>query len=200
MAFHSTRFPERIAFGAQFGLLGQTEVITIRSGEEKRNAAWSVRRRRYDVSHAVKTQDDADELRAHFEAVDAMADVFPFKDWSDYEVTITEGVAIALTSTTFRLQKKYVSGSRTTLRDIRLPSPTSLLSSGSPVTYSVSSTTGIVTIASAPAAGTLTWAGEFDVLARYGSDELHYTVENKNQSIGLLYSFQAIPILEVINE
>ncbi len=40
MAFIETRFPDDISYGAAGGPGYQTDVVTVNSGAEQRNAAW----------------------------------------------------------------------------------------------------------------------------------------------------------------
>ena len=110
---------------------------------------------------------------------------------------ITEGIAIALTSTTFQLAKKYTSGAQVQSRLIRKPIATgfAILVSGVPPTYTLDATTGIVTIAAAPAASAITWSGEFDVPVRYDTDQLDGQIVGRNAD-GLLYTWQSIPLIE----
>lgn len=198
--FESPRFPERIGFGAVGGPEFATDIVTVESGREKRNARWSYPRHAWDVSHGVRTQADFDTLRAHFLSCAGRAHGFRFKDFSDFQASITEGKAVALTSTTFQLVKRYTSGSQTRDRLIRKPIASGfvILVSGSPPTYTLDATTGVVTIAAAPSASAITWSGEFDVPMRYDTDALRGEVVSRNGS-GLLYNLASIPLVEDVN-
>ena len=49
MAFHATRFPLDIALGARGGPERMTDIVTLSSGREERNARWAQSRRRYNA-------------------------------------------------------------------------------------------------------------------------------------------------------
>lgn len=195
--FESPRFPERISLEARGGPGFATDVVTVESGREKRNARWAYPRHQWDVSHAVRTEAQYKPLHDHFMSAKGRANGFRFKDFTDYRVLITEGIAIALTSTTFQLAKKYTSGAQVQSRLIRKPIATgfAILVSGVPPTYTLDATTGIVTIAAAPAASAITWSGEFDVPVRYDTDQLDGQIVGRNAD-GLLYTWQSIPLIE----
>ncbi len=50
MAFHNIRFPDNISRGARGGPERRTQIVTLASGDEERNASWANSRRRYDVA------------------------------------------------------------------------------------------------------------------------------------------------------
>lgn len=202
--FESPRFPERIGFGAVGGPEFATDIVTVESGREKRNARWSYPRHAWDVSHGVRTQTDFDTLRAHFLSCAGRAHGFRFKDFSDFQATVAQGFVSGLTSTTFQLVKRYTSGAQTRDRLIRKPiaSGFALYNSGVLLTlttdYTLAAATGIVTTTAPRTAGNLTWSGEFDVPMRYDTDALRGEVVSRNGA-GLLYAWSSIPLVEDVN-
>lgn len=200
MAFlESPRFPERIAYGAIGGPGFSTGVAVMASGREARNGNWQYPRHSWDVSHSIKSHADFEVLRAFFMAAKGRLHGWRFKDWADFACAETEGVVAEITSTTFQLQKKYVSGAQVSLREIQKPvsGTVAVFVSGSPATFSVDATTGIVTIAAAPDAADVTWSGEFDVPMRFDTDELRGSLVSRNPRDGILHSWESIPIIEV---
>lgn len=202
MAFYeSPRFPERIGYGARGGPALATDVVTVESGAEKRNARWSYPRHEWDVSHGVKTQADFDALRAHFLSVDGRLHGFRFKDFSDFAATVSTGFVTGLTSTTFQLVKRYISGAQSKTRRIRKPIATGFALYDTAVLltlttdYTLNTVTGIVTTTAPRTAANLTWAGEFDVPMRYDTDKLNGEIVSRNGG-GLLYRWDAIPLVE----
>lgn len=203
MAFkESPRFPDRIAFGAQGGPAFLTDVVTLTSGVEQRNENWLESRQEYEVSQAVQGEADFKEVGAFFRSVGGRRDGFRFKDWTDYTVTFAEGIVEDLGANEFQLQKRYISGPDETPRSIRKPVPgTVILRDGvsvlaTPGDYTIDTTTGIIT-APGRSAATLNWSGEFDVPVRFDVDKLVGTVINKNQDLGLLTSWDSIPLVEI---
>src|SRR5690349_8215883 len=51
--FHEIQFPTAIAFHSSGGPERKTEIVTLGSGFEERNAVWANSRRRYDVGYGV---------------------------------------------------------------------------------------------------------------------------------------------------
>jgi len=201
MAFIETpRFPDRIAMGAQGGPVFSTTVVTAASGRQFTDAAWQYPLHRWDVSQGLNDPTRYAELRAFFLAVaQGRANAWRFKDWTDYAATASDGRAIAIagSTTTFQLVKRYTSGSSTLDRLISKPVSTgfAILVSGSPPTYSLNATTGIVTIAAAPAASAITWSGEFDVPCAFDTDALNGRAVGRNGQ-GLVMEWGEIPIVE----
>lgn len=202
MAFREVQFPTKISFGAIGGPGFNTDVVTVRSGHEKRNANWSEMRHAWEVSQALKTEPDFKAIRAFFLSVRGRHVGFRFKDWADYLATISEGVVEGIDTTHFQLQKQYVSSDVTTLREITKPIASGFVLKASGVTltltsdYTLSTTTGIVTTTAPRTASTLTWSGSFDVPARFNVDELRASIVNRKPNGDLLLAWDSIPILE----
>jgi len=66
-AFHEVLFPLDIALGSAGGPERRTEIVTLGSGREERNARWAQSRRRYDAGYGVKTFAALSEVVAFFE-------------------------------------------------------------------------------------------------------------------------------------
>jgi uncharacterized protein (TIGR02217 family) len=85
MSFHEIQFPTAIAFHSSGGPERKTEIVTLGSGFEERNAVWANSRRRYDVGYGVKTLDDLHSVIAFFEARLGRLYAFRFKDFGDFK-------------------------------------------------------------------------------------------------------------------
>lgn len=230
MSFHEVQFPQGIAYGAVGGPGFKTSVLTRASGYDDRRSEWDTPRARYDVSHGIKNQLELDELLAFFYARRGRAYGFRFKDWADYKscpvkrnVSPTDQVIGTGDGVNrqFQLVKVYNDGDQTYVREIKKPVPGTVrvaingfeLTTG----WSVDTTTGIVTIHSAPhvdgesllidfigdeyfvlggdppAAGTVITAGfEFDVPVRFDTDKCLTTIEHYN-----VHSWASIPLVEI---
>ena len=55
--FHEVRFPLDISLGSRGGPRRRTDIVTLASGREQRNARWAHSRRRYDAGLGVRTLD-----------------------------------------------------------------------------------------------------------------------------------------------
>ena len=206
MAFHEVRFPTGIAFGSSGGPQRKTEIVTLGSGFEERNAVWANSRRRYDVGYGVKSLDDIYAAIAFFEARMGRLYGFRFKDFADFKSCAPNGSVAPAdqtigtgdgAATQFPLVKVYASGAGSWTRAIAKPVSGTVRMAIDGVEqmsgWSVDTVTGVVTFTAAPASGLAVQAGfEFDVPVRFDSDAL---------SINLA-SFQAgeipaIPIVEI---
>lgn len=200
MAFYeSPRFPDAIAYGALGGPEFLTTIVASSSGRESANSVWAYPKHRWDVSQGINGQADFEVLRAFFMTMRGRFHRWRFKDWADYTATHTTGVVTGITATTFQLTKRYTSGAQTLDRIITKPVTGTLevKVSGVVTAHAVDTTTGVVTIGTAPAAGTVTWAGEFDVPMRFDTDRLQGRIESRNAQAGLLHLWDSIPIVEV---
>lgn len=188
MAFIETQFPSNISLGATGGPGFQTDVVSVNSGHEQRNAAWQDARGAWDVAHGVRTQAQMDELVAFFRVMKGRANGFRFKDWSDYTVGSGEGVFRTIDSTHFQLVRRYTTSGNNHDRDISKPVSGTLSITGGTVS-SVDYTTGIVTMSS----GTPTaWTGEFDVPCRFDTDQMKVRID-----LSTIYTWGSIPVVEI---
>ncbi len=197
MAFHEIRFPDDIAYGASGGPEFATTIVTMASGFEQRNINWQAARGRWDVASGLKNQTQLDTLLAFFRGRKGRAHGFRFKDWSDFRAT---GQLIGTgdgTNKTFQLVKNYTSGAGSESRIIKKPvsGTAKIYLNGVQLTsgWSISSSTGIVTINTAPGNGVPVTADfEFDVPVRFDTDRMAVTIEFFN-----LHQWSGIPIVEI---
>jgi uncharacterized protein (TIGR02217 family) len=206
MNFHEVSFPLAVAFHSTGGPVRKTEIVTLGSGYEERNAVWAGSRRSFDVGSGVRSLDDLATVIAFFEARAAQLYGFRFKDFADFK-SCAPGVAISQTdqivgtadghTTAFQLSKTYASGVGSWTRAIVKPvtGTVRIAVGGSEITsgFSVDTTTGLVRFTTAPATGAITAGFAFDCPVRFDTDAL---------SINLA-SFQAgeapsIPLTEIL--
>jgi uncharacterized protein (TIGR02217 family) len=212
MSFVNIPFPDCIAFGAQSDVMWLTNIVQSIGGYESANQNWEDAKHVYDVSFAVRTAGDYQDIREHFNQVRGRANTFPFKDYLDFEVTagvlLSAAGAIPAASGTFYLHKRYGSGGSLWDRKITRPDSTltgvyrtrsavvtNILGTDAVVTY----TTGAVALANHVGGDTYTWAGTFKVPCRYDTDRLPAAIINKQpgQAGELLVDVQSIAIVEV---
>jgi uncharacterized protein (TIGR02217 family) len=206
MAFHEVRFPDNISRGARGGPERRTQIVELASGAEERNASWANSRRRYDVAYGIRRADDLAAVVAFFEARNGRLYGFRFKDWADFKSCLPS-LAPGPTdqpigtgngaATLFQLSKHYTSGAQSWSRAITKPvaGTVTIALNGTPQAsgWSASTTTGLVTFTTAPAAGVAITAGfEFDVPVRFDTDALDVTLDLER-----LGSITSIPLLEI---
>ncbi len=206
MAFHEVRFPDDISRGARGGPERRTQIVELASGDEERNAIWANSRRRYDAAYGIRRADDLAAVVAFFEARNGRLYGFRWKDWADFKSCLPSQTPAATdqaigtgdgATTTFQLVKSYVSGAQSWTRTIAKPVAGTVLVAINGVEqasgWSVDTTAGIITFATAPAAGASITAGfEFDVPVRFDTDQLDVTLD-----IERLGSITSIPLIEV---
>ncbi|MDD3029977.1 MAG: DUF2460 domain-containing protein [Alphaproteobacteria bacterium] len=206
MAFDEVVLPLRVGFGSQGGPNFSTDVVTIASGYERRNQNWAEARRTFDARTGVRTADDAAALLTFFHARAGRARGFRLKDWSDFSSAADHIGTPAFDDqalgsgdgarTAFPLVKNYTSGEATHTRTIAKPVADSVLIGvdGTALTtgWSLDSTTGIVTFASAPSSGQAVTAGFlFHVPVRFDTDVLSLSVET-------FHAYEAsVPLVEI---
>ena len=207
MTFHEIRFPTAIAFHSTGGPERKTEIVALGSGFEERNGVWANSRRRYDVGSGVRTLDDLHAVVAFFEARMGRLYAFRFKDFADFK-SCASGAGVAPTEQAiatgdgstkiFQLVKTYTSGPSSWTRTIKKPVANTVRvalggveqSSG----WSVETTTGLVTFASAPANSTAITTGfEFDAPVRFDTDSLSVNLANFQAG-----EIPSIPLVEVL--
>jgi uncharacterized protein (TIGR02217 family) len=181
-AFHDIRFPTAIAFHSTGGPERKTEIVTLGSGFEERNAVWANSRRRYDAGYGVKSLDDLHAAIAFFESRNGRLAGFRFKDWSDFKSCAPGAVpspldqpVTVIDATHVQLSKTYTSGPSSWTRTIAKPvaGTVRIAVAGTEIThgFTVDTTTGIVSFTSAPS-GAVTAGFEFDVPVRFDTDTL----------------------------
>jgi uncharacterized protein (TIGR02217 family) len=206
MAFHEVRFPDNISRGARGGPERRTQIVELTSGAEERNASWANSRRRYDVAYGIRRADDLAAVVAFFEARNGRLYGFRFKDWADFKSCLPSQTPAPTNqpigtgngaATLFQLTKRYTSGAQSWTRAITKPvaGTVTIALNDSPQAsgWSVSTTTGLITFTTAPAAGIAITAGfEFDVPVRFDTDTLDVTLDLER-----LGSITSIPLVEI---
>lgn len=205
MNFHETRFPTTIAFHSSGGPERKTEIVTLGSGFEERNAVWANSRRRYDVGYGVKTLDDLHAVIAFFEARMARLYGFRFKDFADFKSCAPQSAITPAdqivgtgdgTTKTFQLAKTYTSGSASWKRTIKKPvtgTVRAAIGGAETAAFTLDTTTGQLAFDTAPANGATVTAGfEFDTPVRFDTDSLSI-----NLSHFAAGEIPSIPIVEI---
>lgn len=187
MSFLEQRFPDYVSPGAQTLLDRPVDVITLRSGFERRNSVREKSLRKYDVAIGIHDMNQLYDVIDFWEAVEGALYGFRFKDWADFKSckpleTVSSGDQLMsqITTSVFKLQKTYGTGGQTTSRSISKPvSGTVVVYSGSELAegsdFYVDDTSGLVYFGfepSSPSAGF-----EFDVPARFQVDPVSINLE-----------------------
>jgi uncharacterized protein (TIGR02217 family) len=115
-SFHEVLFPLDIALKSAGGPQRRTDVVTLGSGAEERNARWAHSRRRYDAGYGVKTFETLSQVVAFFEERRGRLYGFRWRDRLDHS-SAAPGVSVMPTDqvigigdgtmATFQLGKTY---------------------------------------------------------------------------------------------
>ncbi len=208
MSFFEDRFPDSISLGATGGPIENTRIISIGSGIESRDSRWSTPRGKWDVSTGLKNDADLETLISFFRVVRGRFRGFRFKDWLDFK-----SVAKNLTTsdadqnigtgdgskTDFQLTKKYTftfdSRTRTIVKPVNGTVKIAVNGVGKTegTDFLVHTSLGIISIFTPPPNGQAVTAGfEFDIPARFETDELRVTGITPNVS-----QWERINVIEI---
>ncbi|MGQ4272467.1 phage distal tail protein, Rcc01695 family [Terrihabitans sp. B22-R8] len=205
-AFHEVRFPLDVALGARGGPERRTEIVTLGSGREQRNARWAHARRRWDAGWGVKNLAALSLVVAFFEERRGQLHGFRWRDRLDHSSAAPGEVVSPFDqmlgagdgeTTSFPLGKTYGSGADPYRRPIVKPVMHSVRIGVNGVEaeagFSVDEITGTVTFEDAPTAGAVLTAGfQFDVPVRFDTDFLE--VDLAAFEAGTIPS---IPVIEI---
>ncbi|SFV11382.1 TIGR02217 family protein [Methylobacterium sp. 174MFSha1.1] len=205
--FHEVRFPLALSYGSRGGPERRTEIVTLGSGDEERNALWRHSRRSYNAGPALRSAEDVALLVAFFEERRGPLYGFRWRDTFDHS-SAPLGQAPAPTDQRlgtgdgatrgFPLAKIYGAAFAPYARPITKPVAGSVLVAVGGVAlaasaFTLDATTGLVTLKAAPAPGTLVTAGfTFDVPVRFATDRIE--IDHQALRAGVVAD---IPILEI---
>ena len=186
-AFDDVRFPLPVGPGATGGAAWRTDVVTLASGAEVRNARWAGSRRRWDIASAVCSTSDLALLTAFFEARMGRLRGFRFRDPADRSSAMpgqapgpqdqSIGLGDGVTNT-FQLGKAYGGLVKAVTKPV--DGTVSIAVDGVPQTsgWSVDCLTGKIVFDTPPALGAALTAGfEFEWPVRFDTDRLDITHE-----------------------
>lgn len=189
-SFHDVSWPFGIGMGASMGPEWRTEIVTLASGQERRNSPWRGGRRRFDLGGGRFGQEEAHAMIAFFEARRGRLHAFRLRDPLDWK-SCAPTVSLATTDqvigigdgaqTAFQLVKTYGVAPSSVARIITKPVMGSVIIAlnGAPSQdFSLDALTGVVTLNAAPAVGVAISAGfEFDTPVRFETDRLDFVLD-----------------------
>lgn len=209
-SFHDVRFPVAVAFGASGGPERRTEIVSLTSGRETRNARFAHARRRYDAGTGLRALAELYDVVAFFEARRGPLHAFRFRDPFDMKSCRPDQVPTSLdqvlgagdgTRVRFALTKQYGEGPDAYRRPIRKPTAGTLVAAvsgtavalGSAVTFDDATGDLVFAPGHIPPAEALVTAGyEFDVPVRFDTERLEIGIESFKAG-----KIPSIPLIEV---
>ncbi|BBU61401.1 glycoside hydrolase family 24 [Methylosinus sp. C49] len=208
--FHETRFPLDVSLNGRGGPERRTDIVTLGSNREARNARWAQSRRRYEAGYGVKSLAQLAAVIEFFEERRGRLFGFRWRDRADCSSARTVATTPLDQSVgagdgaraQFQLQKTYGASFAPYARTITKPVAESVriavagLEKTRGVDFDVDATSGIVTFAplAVPAIGAVITAGFlFDVPARFDTDYLEIDVSSFEAG-----AIPKIPIIEIV--
>jgi uncharacterized protein (TIGR02217 family) len=210
-AFHDVRFPVEIGIRSKGGPERRTDIVTLGSGREERNARWAHARRRYDAGYGVRSLATLSQVVAFFEERRGRLYGFRFRDRTDFRSslngavpTMTDQVLGSGTGSkaSFNLIKTYGVAFAPYQRPIAKPVAGSVLVAVAGVArtvgtqFTLDAATGIITFTAGniPANGAAVTVGfEFDVPVRFDTDRLEIDLASFDAG-----EIPSIPLIEII--
>lgn len=160
---------------------GKTDIVTMNSGRERRNAAWAFKKMQFTASYAMLDAASQLEVMSAFYAANAQLLLFRFRDFGDNTVSGSPLDTSKVIGTTYdaQLTKRYNFGP-VAYADRQIQAVTScvVLDHLSAVVPGVFDTQlGIFNPSDPWGSGQYTWSGTFDLWVRFNSDELDVTMQ-----------------------
>jgi uncharacterized protein (TIGR02217 family) len=209
-SFHEVLFPLDISLKSTGGPQRRTDVVTLGSGAEQRNARWAHSRRRYDAGYGVKTLEALSKVVAFFEERRGRLYGFRWRDRLDHS-SAAPGAPVAPTDQLigtgdgvkeiFQLRKVYGELYSPYQRPIAKPVPgsTRIAVAGSEVEegtqFTSNTAAGVVTFLPdhiPPPGAAITAGFLFDVPVRFDTDYLEVDL-----SAFAAGAIPKIPLLEI---
>lgn len=186
-SFHDVRLPMRLALGAMGGPECPTEVLSLASGHEVRNAKWRQGRRRWDIGSSVGSRADLKMLTDFFEARSGRLHGFRFRDPLDHSSAppgrlirpVDQDIATGTgEARTFQLIKTLDDRQRTIFKPIEGTVRVALDGTEWTTGWTVDHRSGHVVFETAPPAGSVISAGfEYDCPVRFDQDRIETVLE-----------------------
>ncbi len=210
-AFHDVQFPPYISRNAKSGPQRQTDVVTLRSGGEERNAVWANSRRKYNAGYGIKGVAEAQAILAFWEERRGRLYGFRWKDWFDFKSSLGDAAPTPFDqplglgdghTATFQLAKTYGGAFAPWARPIRKPVAGTVqvgvagTAAAQGAVWTVDTSTGLVTFGpgQVPPPGAVLTAGFlFDVPVRFDTDYLEFDMTSFDFG-----QYPNIPLVEIL--
>lgn len=160
---------------------GKTDIVTMASGRERRNAAWKFKKMQFTATFALLLPDVQDEIYGAYYAANGQLLLFRFRDPGDWKVKdspIVIPTAYIGTTTPVQLTKRYSFGPAFADRTIQAVSTCFVTApGGAAFTGTIDKALGTFTPDTPWGSGNYTWSGTFDLWVRFNSDDLDVTMQ-----------------------
>lgn len=177
--FIDYRLSQKASTGFRRVVTGKTDIVTMNSGRERRNAAWAFKKMQFTANFALLLPDAQDEVLNAFYAANAQLLLFRYRDAGDYKVFSSplNTEAFAGTTTPVQLTKRYQFGPAYADRTIQALSTATVFLGSTAVDGTFDTALGTFTPSAAWTSANYTWTGTFDLWVRFNSDEMDVTMQ-----------------------
>jgi uncharacterized protein (TIGR02217 family) len=184
MTFIDQRLLDCVSPGFSGGPMWNTRITPLASGNETRNAEWSMPHHKYTADYVVLEPRDQNEVLHAFWVARGSTHSFRFKDWNDFKI-IDETMAVGDgTGAARQAVKTYTFGPSTYTRTVTLLSSVTVTANGSPLAVTFDDETGLITPVSVwPNGQTIVLEAEFDVKVRFGADYYPFTQPHRSAAL-----------------
>jgi len=195
--------PGRIlSAGARGKQLRKNSRTSAQSGVQKINVDWSRTLRQYEFGFVPLSVAEWQTVEGLHEVTEGGAYGFLLSDPKDNTCLLTDGLATLVGGTIYQLAKRYVAVGSSRYKDRNITRPLAagfaIYTSGTPiVTYTLDSTTGRITIPSAPSAATLTWSGTFYIPVHFENDSIDWELVRSGPASTRLMAGPQVVLTEV---
>lgn len=176
--------------------------VPVDNGYETINIIWSRTLRQFELGTVPMTTPHWQAIEAFHEITEGGAYGFLMEDPKDS--IVSTGVASAISSTVFQLQKRYIDTGSSRYKDRIITRPRAagfvITNSGTPISdasYTLDVTTGRITIPSAPTAANLAWSGHFYVPVHFMEDSIDWDLLSGGTSDQRLLSGPSVVLQEI---
>lgn len=200
-----------IAAGLQGELVYQNKRVEQVGGYVAINSMWEQMLHTFDLSFIPLQRSDWQYIKTVYLITRAGALGFLLEDPTDMQAATTtadsstSGVVTALGSNQYQLHKRYTETASTLYSDRKITRPRTdgfvLMISGTPTgSYTMDTTTGIVTIPAGPTAANVTWTGKFYVPVHFMSDTINWDMVKGGNDPDARYTAGQAVVLKEIRE
>jgi uncharacterized protein (TIGR02217 family) len=176
--------------------------VPVDSGDETIKIVWSRTMRQFELGTVPMRISQWQAIEALHEITEGGAFGFLMSDPKDN--VVSTGVASAVSSTVFQLQKRYIDVGSSRYKDRIITRPRAagfvITNSGTPISgasYTLDVTTGRITIPSAPTAANLAWSGPFYVPVHFMEDTIDWDLIAGGSSDQRLLAGPSVVVQEI---
>lgn len=177
--------------------------VQTETGSATINANWSQSLRQYELASVPRTVDQWMQIIALYEITKGGAYGFLVEDPADNKVNTNQGRASLVSGAIYQLLKRYTYTGSSQYYDRIITRPksssVSVTYNGSPIAFTLDSTTGRITLTGGAVADVtlLAWTGEFYVPVHFTNDQIEWELIAPGSAESRYFAAPSIPLSEI---